>query len=290
MRVSVVIPCFNAEAFIGEQLEALARQDWDEPWEVVVSDNGSTDESRAVVERFRDRIPSLRIVDSSGSPGGAHARNVGIERAAGDLILHCDADDVVADNFVSAMARALETHDFVACRLDEHRLNEPWLAASWRNSQKDGLPRSAGFLPSAGAGTMGFKRFVFERVGGFDPDLRAREDTDFCWKVQLEGIPLHFVPETAVHYRYPVSYRSMYRQSKLLAEFQVLLYRRYRPLGMTEVPFRKMLRGKATWRRLLRQLLNLRRADRADRARFVRDVGDKVGRLKGSLRPGRLPL
>lgn len=284
MRLSVVIPCYNAETLIGEQLEAFTRQEWDQPWEVVVSDNGSTDGSRAVVEGFYGRIPSLRLVDSSGSQGSGHARNVGIEQAAGELILHCDADDVVADNFVSAMAEALDTHDFVACRLEEHRLNEPWIAAGWGNGQRDGLPRSAGFLPSAGGGTLGYRRFVFDLVGGFDTTLRAREDTDFCWKAQLEGVPLHFVPETAVHYRYPVSYRNMYRQSRVLAEFQVLLYRRYRPLGMEKLPLRRALRGKVTWWKLLRQLPGLRRADRAGRARYVRDVGRKVGRLKGSFR------
>src|SRR5690606_12378908 len=108
----------NGMSVIGEQLEALTRQAWDHPWEVVVSDNGSTDESRAVAEGFQGRIPSLRVVDSSDFKGEAHARNVGIQQARGDLILNCDADDVVADNFVAAMAKSLETHDFVACRLE----------------------------------------------------------------------------------------------------------------------------------------------------------------------------
>ena len=285
MRLSVVIPCFNAESLIGEQLEALTRQDWDHPWEIVVSDNGSTDASRAVAERFHARLPSLRVVDSSGVEGAAHARNVGIEHARGDLILNCDADDVVADNFVAAMAKALETHDFVACRLEEHRLNEPWIAGSWKNGQSTGLLGSSSrFLPFGGGGTLGFKRFVFEAVGGFDPELRAREDNDFCWRVQLQGIPLHFVAETAVHYRYPVTYSHMYRQSRLLAEYQVLLYKRYRSRGMARLPLREALRGKTTWLKLMRRLPSLRRPDRVRRARFVRDLGHKVGRLKGSFR------
>lgn len=285
MRLSVVIPCYNGEPVIGEQLEALTRQDWDHPWEVVVSDNGSIDGSRAVVERFQGHIPSLRIVDSSGSRGVAHARNVGIEQARGDLILNCDADDVVADNFVAAMAQALESHDFVACRLEEHRLNEPWLAESWKNGQRTGfLGSSARFLPFGGGGTLGFKRFVFEAAGGFDPTLRAREDNDFCWKVQLRGIPLHFVPETAVHYRYPTNYSHMYRQSRLLAEYQVLLYKRYRPHGMPRLPLRDAVRGKNTWRRLMRQAVHFRKYGAVRRAQFVRALGHKVGRTKGSFR------
>jgi GT2 family glycosyltransferase len=224
-------------------------------------------------------------VDSSDAKGEAHARNVGIEQAQGDLILNCDADDVVADNFVAAMGTALETHDLVACRMEEHRLNEPWLAESWGNGQKAGLlgfwPE---FLPFGGGGTLGFKRFVFEEVGGFDPSLPARTDNDFCWRAQLRGVPLHFVPETAIHYRYPDEYSHMYRQSRLLAEYQVLLYKRYRPHGMPRLPLRDAVRGWVTWWRLLRQAVNLRKYDAVQRARFVRDLGHKVGRLKGSIR------
>src|SRR5690606_39178219 len=164
MRLSVVIPCYNGASVIGEQLEALTRQSWDHPWEVVISDNGSTDGTRAVAGRFQGRIPSLRIVDSSGFRGEAHARNVGIEHARGDLILNCDADDLVADNFVAAMAQSLETHDFVACRLEEHRLNEPWLTESWANGQRDGL---LGFWP----------RFLpFGRSEEHTSELQSREN------------------------------------------------------------------------------------------------------------------
>lgn len=49
-RLSVIIPCLNAADTIGKQLEALARQEWSEPWEVVILDNGSTDETLAVAE------------------------------------------------------------------------------------------------------------------------------------------------------------------------------------------------------------------------------------------------
>ncbi|MCA1790885.1 MAG: glycosyltransferase family 2 protein [Thioalkalivibrio sp.] len=285
MRLSVVIPCYNAESVIGEQLEALTRQEWDHPWEVVLSDNGSTDGSRAVVERFHDRLPSLRIVDSSGTKGVAHARNVGIEQGRGDLILNCDADDVVADDFVATMANALETYDLAACRLEEHRLNEPWIAESWVNGQRDGLLASSPrFLPFAATAALGFKRFVFETVGGFDPTLRARSDNDFCWKAQLEGIPLHFISGTAVHYRYPTSYSHMYRQSRGLADYQVLLYKRYRSLGMVKLPLREAIPRKAKWLKLMRRLVNFRRYDRVRQARFVRDLGHEVGRAKGIFR------
>ena len=289
--LSVIIPCYNAEDTIGEQLEALTRQVWDGSWEVVVADNGSTDGSREVVESFRDRLPRLRSAAVSTGQGPSHSRNAGVRCAHGDRILLCDADDVVADDFVPVMARALEEHDFVACRLEETRLNERWQAESWKNGQKDGLLASSShFLPYAGGGTLGFRMYVFDRVGGFDEGLRVREDTDFCWRVQLAGVPLHFVAETEVHYRYPTEYGNMFRQSRLLAKHRVLLYKRYRPLGLPKVPMRKALRGRHTWRKLLKRALRIRSQDRAARATLVRDLGDKAGRLQGSLRARTLLL
>jgi len=68
-------------ATIGAQLEALANQSWPEAWEIIVSDNGSSDDSVPVVERFTARLLHLRLVDSSDRPGASHARNVGARAA-----------------------------------------------------------------------------------------------------------------------------------------------------------------------------------------------------------------
>ena len=84
MKLTVIIPCFNAANTIAVQLEALAQQHWCEPWEVIVSNNGSTDETVAIVEQYQKKLPNLRIVDSSDQGGAAHARNVGA-LAAGDV-------------------------------------------------------------------------------------------------------------------------------------------------------------------------------------------------------------
>jgi glycosyltransferase involved in cell wall biosynthesis len=291
VELSVVIPCYNAEAVIGEQLEALSRQVWDGRWEVVVSENGSTDRSADVVERFRGQLPALRIVDSSSSRGRAGARNVGIAHARGDRILTCDADDVVCDGYVATMAAALEQHDFVAARLEEYRLNAPWQVESWGNGQATGLLRSRPpFLPYAGGGTLGFRKNVFERVNGFDPRFRTREDQDFCWRVQISGIPLHFIPDAVLHYRYPTELHDMYRQSRSLAETNVQIYRLYRARGMPRMTRDQALRGNTRWSRLLRRLPKVPSYDRVDRARFIRDLGDKVGRLRGSVRYRTLAL
>ena len=97
MKLSIIIPCLNAADTIGEQLQALSIQSWNGQWEVIISDNGSTDDTLKVVGKYRESLPELRVVDSSDKPGAAHARNIGCGAATGDAFLFCDADDAVGN-------------------------------------------------------------------------------------------------------------------------------------------------------------------------------------------------
>ena len=75
---SVVIPTFNAADVIEQQLAALAGQKDAAPFEVVVADNGSTDDLASAVAQWRKALPGLRVVDASRDRGVSVARNVGI--------------------------------------------------------------------------------------------------------------------------------------------------------------------------------------------------------------------
>ena len=104
--ISVVLPVRNGSALIGRQLEALARQQVSFVWELIVVDNGSTDDTVAKAEEFSDRLP-LRIVHH-GERGLAGSRNAGVEASAARLIAHCDADDEVAEEWLRSIVRCLE--------------------------------------------------------------------------------------------------------------------------------------------------------------------------------------
>lgn len=77
IKLSVIIPCFNVANTLNAQLEALACQQWSEPWEIIVADNGSTDETVASARQYEQKLSNLRIVDASSRRGASHARNVG---------------------------------------------------------------------------------------------------------------------------------------------------------------------------------------------------------------------
>lgn len=279
--LSVVVPCFNAAATLGRQLDALAAQEWPGEWEVIVADNGSTDGSREVVEAHRRRFPRLRRVDAADGGGPGHARNAGAAAAAGDVLLFCDADDEVAPGWVAALGQAVTRHRFAASRYEIAKLNPPWIAASRSHPQETGLnPYDyPPFLPHAGGGGLGVERRLHEAVGGFDPALPALEDTDYCWRLQLAGTPLVYVPEAVVHIRYRPDLAGNFRQLYRYGVYNVALYRRYRSRGM---PRLGPLPGLLRWGKLL--LSAPRLATRAGRAAWLSQLGWRLGRLSGCLR------
>jgi len=280
-RLSVVIPCLNAAATLPTQLDALAAQSWPGGWEVIVADNGSTDGSREIVERYRDRLPGLKLVDALDKRGQAHARNVGAAASTGDALLFCDADDEVAPGWLAALGRALGEHEFVACRYDNEKLNPVEVRRTHLNPQKDGLTRYdyPAFLPHAGGGGLAVRRSVHEEVGGFDESMPALEDTDYCWRIQLAGHAFHFVPEAVVNIRHRHDLSGVYRQGVSYGQHNVLIYKKYRPLGM---PRLGILPGILRWGKLL--LTSPRVFTKNGRAPWLWQLGWRVGRLKGCLK------
>lgn len=281
MKLSVIIPCYNAADTIATQLAALASQRWSEPWEVIVSDNGSTDELMAIVEQYREQLPNLRIVDASARRGQPYALNVGARAATGDALAFCDADDEVAPGWVAAMGEALSKYDFVAGRLETEKLNKSWVQKARRGLQQDGLQayKYPSYLPHAAGCSLGLKRSLYEAIGEFDESLPLLHDTDYCWRVQLAGTELHFVPNAVVHYRFRNTLSGVYRQARGYAEYNVLLYKRYRPLGMPELSWKT---GVKAWVRLLRRLSRIR--SKEGLARWVWQSGWCMGRLQGSIK------
>jgi glycosyltransferase involved in cell wall biosynthesis len=233
LEVSVVIPAKNAAETIGQQLEALAAQDTGRSWELVVADNGSTDQTVRVVETFGARFPKLTVLDASGTPGSSHARNAGAARASGRKLLFCDADDVVSTGWLDALAAALDDHDAVGGQLEVHLLNAPeTVALSEPLTHPDRLGQGLfKYRTRAVTANFGVRSDVFAKLHGFDPSFPVLVDSEFCLRLQVEGFSLAFVPEAVVHYRYRSSVRAVARQIYMWSVQRPRLYLAFRQHG-----------------------------------------------------------
>lgn len=289
-KLSVVVPCYNAEETIGAQLDALVEQQWSHPWEVVLVDNRSTDGSLTIIQEYSKRFPHIRVVDASARQGQPHALNVGIAAAAAEAIAICDADDVVAPGWVAAMGEALSEHDFVAGRMETRRLNPEWVYASiGQHPQMAGLQASTypPHLPHAGSGNLGIRRSVHDRVGGFNEDFPYLLDTEYCFRVQLAGVKLQYWPQAVVHLRCRATLGGIYGQARNWSQYEVLLFSRYRKTNAREWWRWRAYVG--IWLASIKQLPRLA-SFQTGRALIAWRLGRQVGILRGALRYGCPPL
>jgi glycosyltransferase involved in cell wall biosynthesis len=277
---SVIVPVRNVAATIVDQLEALSGQTYPKPWELVIADNGCTDRTRARVEEWRDRLPPVTIVDASARRGVAHARNVGLRAARGDVLLICDGDDIVAPDWLEWMVAALDEHPVVTGFIELVSLNAPKQYAWTGDATRIHPPIAYGYLPYAPGGNLGMWREVFETIGPFDEDLLRAEDIDFGWRASYAGIAVTMEPAAVLHRRMRSDLRGEFRAAVRGGIAESGLYRRHRSHGMPREETRDAF---VQYRWLLRSVPGVVRGER-DRHQWAHHAGKRVGRLLGSAR------
>lgn len=279
VELSVVVAAYNAAATIEDQLNALLAQEWDGTWEIVVADNGSTDDTRGVVGRIAAADPRVRLVDATDRRGPAHARNLGVQSARGDSVAFCDADDVVGIGWLRAIGDALRQAGLVTGPQEYERLNPPWLHGVYGTVPAREMQTFSGVFSFGPAANLGVRRGLFEKASGFDPSLEVGEDIDLCLRLWLQGAQLEFVPDAIVHYRYREGLRALGRQA---VEYGTAAPETARRLAAAGRPTPSRWRGTRNWLWLVRNLPSLR--SRAGRARWVVVAGGCAGRILGSMR------
>ena len=286
--ISVLVPVRNGMPHLTAQLEALSRQTYQGRWEIIVSDNGSTDDSVRAIRAARTRVP-LRIVDSREAAGRAGALAVAARAASGQLLLFCDADDIVADDWVERMKVALGHWPAVGGYLDEESLNPPAVLA-WRPRATPGeLPCPFGLLPAPIGANCGVWRDAYEAVGGFDFSFRgaAAEETDLFWRLQLAGYQLGYAPDAVVAYRHRPDLRSFLRQWRGYGRGRAHLLARYQALGLLPAESWQDVVRTSLW--LAAHSVNCVRGP-ARRAAYLRILAHVAGQVEGSRESGVLHI
>ncbi|HZP31227.1 MAG TPA: glycosyltransferase [Acidimicrobiia bacterium] len=274
---SVVLCVRNGESTLPGQLAALDAQDDAPRWEAVLVDNASCDGTRALLDEFAARHHDARVITET-RVGLNFARNAGIAAARGSKILLCDADDEVSPQWLRSLAAALDRADVVGGALEIVRLNPPPHRPEWQN-QTGALPESLG-RPYAVGANLGFKRSVWESVGGFDARFAGgSDDTDFCLRAQDAGYTIAFEPTAVVHYRLRARLGRIARQHYGYGRGEERMIAKRGRLGLVDG------RPRARWRCLATETVRDLRSLPANlaspdgRRRCVERVAFQLGRL-----------
>ena len=215
--IAAVIPVYNAEAYIDETLNSVAKQ-FRSPEQIVVINDGSTDQTmERILDWDRQRGPRLTIIEQSNK-GVSTARNRGIEHCQADLIAFLDADDLWLPPHLEQLARAFENHDLTVCFADALHFDDlgtvrPSSLASTLieqtrfHKQEDDLrlmiesPYCSllnGNYISLSSSLISKK--ALERTGGFDPAIKSAEDRDLFLRLSRIG-RFAYYPRVLAHKR-----------------------------------------------------------------------------------------
>jgi len=194
-RVSVIIPAYNAERYIGEAIDSVLAQSHSDV-ECIVVDDGSTDRTAEIVGGYSDRVRHIRQQNADRSA----ARNNGIAHATGKYISFLDADDLLLQGKLKEQVAFLEAHleyDVVYSRVNYFRENgkRNYYVVRRVTPAGDIVP----LLINTNFITMNsplIRRAAVERVGGFDVTFSRYEDWDFLLRLALTGSRFGFMDAT----------------------------------------------------------------------------------------------
>jgi cellulose synthase/poly-beta-1,6-N-acetylglucosamine synthase-like glycosyltransferase len=227
--LTLVIPTFNSTPWIDECLDAVARLEYPaDKLEVVVVDNGSTDETVARV-RAAGREPVF-----CAKRGPAAARNEGVRRARGEIVAFIDSDTVPDPRCLLELARAFEDGRVggVGGRIDPQSLKTGPELHAWSigvlNQEAHLASKSPYAPPFVATANAAFRREALLRIGGFDESLRVGEDADLCWRLQWEGWLLKYAPEAKVRHHHRSGKAAYFRQVFQYGQGTVHLFAKHR--------------------------------------------------------------
>jgi glycosyltransferase involved in cell wall biosynthesis len=201
--VSVVIPCYNQAHFLGEAIESVLAQGYTN-FEVIVVDDGSTDDTEVVASRYAAKDLRVRLIGQHNR-GLAGARNRGLAEASGEYVVFLDSDDRLLPEALEVGVRELGAHPECAFVSGHYRPisaeGQPYAVP--RQARVDGdhyLALLRDNYISMPASVM-YRRWVFGEVGGFDGSVDAAADWDLYLRV-ARRFPIHHHGEVVADYRW----------------------------------------------------------------------------------------
>lgn len=248
MFYSVIIPAYNARNTIEKCMLALTNQSVPkENYEVIVVDDGSTDNTAEMVKKFQVKY------FHQPNHGPATARNKGVREAKGEIILFTDADCVPRDNWIEEMAKPFENPEVMAVK-GAYKTEQKTLIARFAQvefEERFNMLKKAESIDMVDTYSAGYRKSVFLSLGGFDPSFpfANNEDTELSYKMSRAGHRMVFKPNAIVyHFGHPDSIRKYARLKFWRGYWRMVVYKRYPD---------KMLRDSYTPQTLKLQILFL---------------------------------
>lgn len=205
--ISIIIPTYNRKEFIKETIQSVLDQDYEGNLEIIISDDGSTDDTLAIARLFGSKVKIIEKSKDCLTQGAAGARNRGIRASTQPYVCFLDSDDFFLPHHLKKIVAILEKKPqtgFAFCRVldvkEENglRLFKPWtLLHVFRNDIINLVVSTSRIVQT---NSLMFKKEVFENIGCFDESYSDGEDGDMWMRVS-ECCRCEFSEHYGVAYR-----------------------------------------------------------------------------------------
>ena len=222
--ISVIMPCYNASAYLREAIKSVLSQSY-EDWELLIVDDGSTDNSTQIAKKYTECDPRIRMIEQPNG-GACRARNNGIIHAQGQYVKFLDADDVLSPNCLAEQVQQIEQLSSNQIPFGDygHMASDGKALSNYQYSreQLDLLNTDqvrAMFIYWQILISAPLHRLDWlKKIGGFDTNLPRHQETDFHFRLALAGLQFIYYPTFTFYYReYTSPHRitSNYRSGKI---------------------------------------------------------------------------
>lgn len=207
-KVSILIPAYNSEEFIGETLQSCVDQTYPNV-EIIVVDDGSTDRTLSIVKEWKQNYSRIKVYAQQNS-GACVARNLAFEKSSGQYIMYLDADDIMSDDFVATQVATIESEADVDIAIsgwsDFHD--------NVNDARKEIIPVYHDYehgldllldLWTTGSmlATSNYlvKRKLIENSDGWNVELLKNQDGEFFCRILLAADKIRYNPKGMFFYR-----------------------------------------------------------------------------------------
>jgi GT2 family glycosyltransferase len=239
-RVSVVVCTYNGGRTLEQCLRSLGQLDYPD-YEVIVVDDGSTDDTQDILPWF----PDVRVIRQPNM-GLSAARNVGLRAATGEVIAYTDSDCFADPDWLTHLVHQLQRSGAAGVGGPNLTPEDGWLAAcvAAAPGQPTHVLESDQVAEHVPGCNMAFRREALLAINGFDPVYRrAGDDVDLCWRLQQAGMWITFAPGAFVWHHRRQGPRTYLKQQGGYGEAEALLQFKH--------PDKFNARGESRWRGVL---------------------------------------
>lgn len=231
---SVIIPVYNGAAVIERCLDALAAQTISpRRYEIVVVDDGSRDQTPALVRAWAARRPAVTLrLATQENAGPASARNHGARLAQAPLLLFTDADCIPAPGWIAAFLGAFASADPPSAAMGAYRSAQRTPAARFAQmefEERYALMAQHASIDFVATYSAAYQGDVFLAAGGFDSAFRTanNEDTELAYRLSAQGKRMVFVPDAIVEHEHDATWRSYWRTKMGRGYWRAVVYQRH---------------------------------------------------------------